>query len=169
MTPRKERKQSLTYPEAEAILEQYIHSHRLRKTPERFAILQTAMGLPPHFTSQQLEAEMRQSKYYVSRATVFNTLSLLCKCGLLRRLELVGGVHAYEFTLQTHLHTVCLGCGKIGEVPLTDSIEMLPRELRSSGFTPLRLNATLYGYCDDCTRKCTPRHSETTQNKQQPL
>jgi len=65
---------------ANEIFDSHLGSHKLRRTPERFAILKEVYECDHHFDIESLYTSMKEKKYRVSRATLYNTMDLLLEC-----------------------------------------------------------------------------------------
>ena len=133
---------------------EYLQSKKLKFTPERQAILNKAFTSHKHFEAEDLLLEMRQGGQRVSKATIYRTLSLLVKCGLLREV-IFGEKHSHYEHIhdgEHHDHLVCSGCGKIIEFT-EEGIERLQDEVcRRHNFKPESHRLQIQGLCQDCQR-----------------
>lgn len=132
----------------------FLSARRLRRTRERYAILEAVNAIQGHFAVETLLTRMNEGPLPVSRGTVYNTMSLLLDCGLVRRHQFAGQPPQYESMIgvkANHLHLVCLQCGHVREV--TDAeMERLVRNRRYKTFTPDYFALNIYGICSRCAR-----------------
>lgn len=146
-----------------ATFTQYMINHKLRKTPERFAILEAVFDMSSHFNIDTLHSLVDAENYHVSRATVYNTIELLIDAGLVRRHTFGSQSPQYEKIagFSKHYHLVCTHCGKIKEIKDSEIDELLNTK-RFGKFHPAYLDLNIYGLCASCVRKTRPK-SKTNQ------
>lgn len=132
----------------------YLTQHKLRRTPERFAILEKVFDMSSHFSIDVLHQQLDENGYHVSRATVYNTIELLIKAGLVRRHTFESQSPQYEkiVGLTKHYHLVCSHCGKVKEIKDSE-IDYLLNTRRFGKFQPKYIDLNVYGLCATCVRK----------------
>lgn len=140
-------------------LTQYIQSKRLRKTPERYAILDKVFDIAEHFSIEMLYSVLEEDGFHVSKATLYNTIQLFVDCGLIRRHQFDGKSAQYErvLGLGNHHHLICTQCGRIKEVKDIALIETL-NSRRYPTFHTSYFALYVYGICSRCQRKIKNRN-----------
>ncbi len=90
------------------ILDKHLELKRLRKTPERYAIVKEVYSFKHHFDADELYSQMIKKKYRVSRATIYNTLELLVSLELVSRHVFKDNLAKYEksFGFRQHDHII---------------------------------------------------------------
>ena len=130
-------------PEIMAILE----DRGYRSTAPRRAIIRVLDGKQEGFTAEEVVNELPE----VGRATIFRTLKLLMEVGVICKLNLIDGAPRYSLSrVEHHHHTVCVGCGNVGEFRAA-TVERLLRTLGDDipgNIVGHRIE--LYVNCDQC-------------------
>jgi Fur family transcriptional regulator, ferric uptake regulator len=118
---------------ANEIFDAHLGMNKLRRTPERFAILKEVYECNHHFDIESLYKSMKSKKYRVSRATLYNTIDLLLECDLVRKHRFGEQQARYEKSLhhKQHDHIIRTDTGEVIEFcdPRIQSIKATLEEI----------------------------------------
>lgn len=128
----------------------------IRMTGPRRAILSVIETANKHLDASQILRKAQKSDPSVDRSTVYRTLGLLKRQGLIDELDLMhlnGEGHYYERKLgQDHIHMACLRCGKITEF-VSERFDSLKAQLEQEcRFRIVVARLEVGGYCTECRR-----------------
>jgi len=137
---------------AVSLFGEYLDSKGMRRTPERFAILDHVLNMTGHFTIEQLQQQVTDDGFRVSRATCYNTVELLLATGLVRRHVFEGLAAQYERSGPPHTHLICTTCGKVKEVRDVNLAAFMNAR-RYNAFNTDHYSLCVYGTCSTCARK----------------
>lgn len=131
----------------------YIDKHGLRHTTERMVILEAICRLKS-FTVDELRDVLTHLK--ISRATVYNTLTLLVDANIIRRLDKEFGTRAIQYELvrisQSSVQVICTRCGRVSKIK-DSTIQRMLADKRWSNFELQHLTLYVYGKCKVCRKK----------------
>lgn len=137
--------------EAHEEFRKYLKWNKHRITPERFEVLDYALGNSGHFAADELYVAMKTDGSNVSRATVYNTLELLAKCELLSKRNFGENKSYYEsnFNIQNHDHLICTNCGKIIEFSSKKIMKIVKEICDENGMEYTGYSFNIFGKCKD--------------------
>jgi Fur family transcriptional regulator, ferric uptake regulator len=145
-----------------APLAERLRARGLRLTAQRQRVLE-AVGALEHATPEAIGARLREAAGPDGAApdtsTVYRTLELLERLGLVWHTHLGKGAPIYHAAEHPHLHVVCSSCGEIASADpdlLAGAAERLATEL---GFTVDVGHVALSGTCRACRDRAGTEHS----------
>src|SRR5918993_1277840 len=133
----------------------FLQQQGLKLTSERVALVREIFSTHYHFEADELLFKMKEKAVKISRATVYRTLELLVKSGMVRRVHLGEDHYHYEHVTGNshHDHLICTTCGAVIEFhdPELERLQLAICEKKK--FTPTFHNLQILGVCDPCRRK----------------
>ena len=93
-------------------LRRTLHERGLRMTPQRQLVLDAVRALG-HATPEQVCTQVQREAPAVNITTVYRSLDLLERLGLVRHTHLGHGAPNYSVHEHEHVHLVCHGCGTV--------------------------------------------------------
>jgi Fe2+ or Zn2+ uptake regulation protein len=124
-----------------------------RVTAPRRAVTELIADRSGHFTAADLVADARARRLRIGRATIFRALDLFEDLGVVERLDLPTGEHAYvPCEPAHHHHVICTRCGRTAEVDDAGLVAVTGEIGRRTGFTIDTHRLELFGLCPACAR-----------------
>ncbi len=144
--------------EGAALLEsfrRYLRDHRQPVTRQRNRVAEVVLLSDEHLSVEQIRRRLAQQGGQVGLATIYRTLELLEKSGLVRGHDFGQGFRRYEpLSAQAHHeHLICRRCGSVEEFSHERLERMLPIIADEHGFQPERHRVEIYGVCRSCQRR----------------
>ena len=146
-SPMKRRKGPV--PEAALALRQ----RGLRLTPQRLLVLQALEGQPGHISAEEIFARVRDRLPRVHISTIYRTLEVLHRLGMVTETDLGEGKKRYHSVGRgQHHHLVCSRCGAVLELKPT-LLQPLEEALRREyGFRASLQHFAIFGLCSHCQK-----------------
>jgi Fur family ferric uptake transcriptional regulator len=132
-----------------------------RLTPQRELILQIFQDLPEatHLSAEDLYQRLQKEGEGISLSTVYRTLKLLARMGILRELELAEGHKHYELNQPYpyhHHHLICVRCNKTIEFRSDPVLKVGSKMAKKEGYHLLDCQLTIHAICPACQRALLP-------------
>ncbi len=111
-----------------AQVEATLRSHGVKPTPQRIELGTLLLAGPCHVSADQLLQALRRSGSRVSKATVYNTLKVFSRAGIIREVALDRSRLVYDSTTTHHHHFLNEDTGELQDIDPADvQLSRLPR------------------------------------------
>ncbi|MCC6930583.1 MAG: transcriptional repressor [Gemmatimonadaceae bacterium] len=132
----------------------YLRDHGLPVTAQRLAIADIMLRSERHLSADDVALELVRRESGIGLATVYRTIELLLRSGLLVERDFGEGFRRYEPARDVphHEHLLCTVCGKVREFRDERLERMTTIVAESQGYARQRHRLVIYGVCDDCQR-----------------
>lgn len=138
-------------------LQKALRQRGVRLTRQRRVLLMVMDSAERHLDAGALLERARKIDPKVHRVTVYRTLDMLKRNGLIDELDLLhlrGGQHFYESRgPRDHIHVACLRCGVVREFEST-LYEKLMKQIENDCGIKISVTRTeVGGYCEKCRKE----------------
>ena len=94
--------------------------HGVLPTPQRLEVADVLLSKPQHLSADQIIDKLREENSSVSKATVYNTLNLFEKRGLVKECLIDPERRFYDSTTQPHHHFYNADTGELSDIPMSN-------------------------------------------------
>ena len=123
-----------------------------KMTPQRLEIIKLLSQETSHPGAMDIFQRVRKKAPRLSMSTVYYTLDMLKKEGLIQELEFYDRDNRYDINLSDHINLICRKCGKIED--FTEAAHFSSETIEGkTGFRPVGMRFEYYGYCRKCQGK----------------
>jgi Fur family peroxide stress response transcriptional regulator len=138
--------------EIETVLQKRLREKGYKLTYQRRAIISLLSKDLTHPGAADILKKIRKSLPQVSMSTVYYTLEMLKKEGLIQELEFYDQDNRYDINISNHINLLCKKCGRIED--LSGGITLSYAQVQQkTDFQPVAMRYEYYGYCKECRRK----------------
>ena len=144
-----------------APLKSELNERGWRMTPQRETILQIFQDLPKgeHLSAEDLYNRLQKMGEKISLSTIYRTLKLMARMGILRELELGEDHKHYEINQpypHHHHHLICVKCNKTIEFKSDSILKVGSKTANKEGYHLLDCQLTIHAVCPACQRAIAP-------------
>jgi Fur family transcriptional regulator, ferric uptake regulator len=144
-----------------ASLKAELNSRGWRMTPQREKILHVFQNLPKgdHLSAEELHDTLEEKEEGISLSTVYRSVKLMTRMGILRELELAEGHKHYELNQpypHHHHHIVCIQCNKTIEFKDDTILKHSLKQCQKEGFQLIDCQLTVMTICPEALRMGWP-------------
>lgn len=130
----------------------YLRDHNLPVTAQRLAIADIILGSANHLSAEDIMIELGARGASVGTATVYRTLEVLLRSGLVVERDFGEGFKRFEAArgVPNHEHLMCTLCGRVTEFRDERLERMTMLIAEQHGYARQRHLLVISGICDQC-------------------
>jgi Fur family peroxide stress response transcriptional regulator len=124
----------------------------MRYSKQRELILNTVLKNRIHPTADCVYNLLKDDYPGLSLGTVYRNLNFLAENNMLKKICVPSGSDCFDGTLAEHQHLVCVKCGKVIDVYISEINNIEKNVLSKTGFLINSSSLALEGVCADCLK-----------------
>jgi Fur family ferric uptake transcriptional regulator len=131
-------------------VDQLLVRKKLKKTAGRVAVLKALQVLGRPVKVQEIVEQLVRDKVSVDQATVYRTLEIFVREGLVEQIDFRDGKYRYELQENHHHHLVCNNCASVQEIE-GELLSVDERKvLQDKQFLIQAHTLEFFGLCEKC-------------------
>jgi Fur family transcriptional regulator, ferric uptake regulator len=135
------------------LFRRYLREQGLPVTQQREAVAEVMFESGGHLSVEEIESRLRERGEKTGKATVYRTMEMLVKSGLVAERDFGEGFKRYEHLfgqMPAHGHLICEECGGVTEIQEPELKRLQDDAAAQAGFTPARYRVEIFGLCSAC-------------------
>ncbi len=133
-----------------------LKQHGYKLTPQRRVVIQTIASSQDHLTPANIYQKVHLENPNIGQVTVYRTLGILSKLGLICELHAGGSCRSYAISARGHHHhLICSNCGAVIDFTGYDLGPLEQRLYQETGFEVADHLLEFVGLCQACQKQAT--------------
>ena len=128
-----------------------VKDNTMKMTPQRVAVLDFLDGNETHPSAEDIYSSVKKMHPSMSLATVYNTLEIMKREGMLQELSIDTERKRYDPNIRHHHHIICRSCSKVADIH--DQFDLTVPEENNCGFSIRSSHIEFYGLCPECQKR----------------
>ncbi len=140
--------------EEKEVLREYIEKKGLRKTNQRYKVLEVFLSNEEHLSVDELYVLVEKKYSEISHSTVFRSMKIIFDAGLASKMMGCDSIIRYEhlYKHSQHGHMICSVCHKMIEFDVTQINKLLEKVAKKENFKPQIFKTRILGLCKRCRK-----------------
>jgi len=122
---------------SQADIKQKLRNHDVMPTAQRLEVAEVLLRRPQHLSADQIIDILKRNGSQISKATVYNSLKLFSKNGLVKEINVAAGRKYFDSITHAHHHFYHVETGELTDIPAEKvgvmKIPRLPRGTEQEG------------------------------------
>lgn len=135
------------------LFRRYLRQQGLPVTQQREVVADVVFSSREHLSVEDIEARLKDRGERIGKATIYRTMEILVRSGLVEDHDFGDGFKRYEHLFghqPVHEHLVCTNCREVVEFQSPEIAKLQDAVSRQHGFLPTRHRLEIYGLCAKC-------------------
>lgn len=146
-------------------IEQELHKHGYKVTPQRRVIIDAIISSHEHLTPAAIHERVQRQNRSIGLVTIYRTIDVLTELGLICEMHAGGSCRSYLIRRPSehHHHLICSDCGKVIDFTNCDLKELERRLAKETSFKISGHLLEFLGQCRQCRTAANKNKDKTRE------